>query len=212
VLPPRIFPDQDDLAKIRPGYEAALRAELANIIERIPAKELAIHGTARPKSRTPMAVFQAIRWKAQSSATCPKCETSRRKSRPMSRSAIISASARSAAGHASGRMISAKRSSSPMASSRPRAARWDWIHLPVLDRSDDAFFAPLKDIEPRGARVYLGLIHNMAGFKARLQTARKYLADFGLGGYCGFGRLPAAQLPIILREHIEAVTIASFTE
>ena len=34
VLPPRIFPDQNDLAKIRPGYEAAIRAELATIIEK----------------------------------------------------------------------------------------------------------------------------------------------------------------------------------
>ena len=42
VLPPRIFPDQDDLAKIRPGYEAAIRAELETIIEKIPASELAI--------------------------------------------------------------------------------------------------------------------------------------------------------------------------
>ena len=42
VLPPRIFPDQSDLAKIRPGYEAAIRAELATIIEKIPANQLAI--------------------------------------------------------------------------------------------------------------------------------------------------------------------------
>ena len=47
--------------------------------------------------------------------------------------------------------------------------RVDWIHIPVLDRSDDAFFAPLKELEPQGARVYLGVIHNMAGFPARLQ-------------------------------------------
>ena len=28
VLPPRIFPNRDDLDKIRPGYEAATRAEI----------------------------------------------------------------------------------------------------------------------------------------------------------------------------------------
>src|SRR5437016_4947000 len=42
VLPPRIFPNREDLDKIRPGYEAATRAEIAKIIEKIPAHELAI--------------------------------------------------------------------------------------------------------------------------------------------------------------------------
>ena len=43
--------------------------------------------------------------------------------------------------------------------------RVDWIHLPVLDRSDDAFFAPLANLKPQGARVYLGAIHNMERFR-----------------------------------------------
>src|ERR1700692_680844 len=42
VLPPRIFPNRDDLERIRPGYEAATRAEIAKIVEKISANELAI--------------------------------------------------------------------------------------------------------------------------------------------------------------------------
>src|SRR5262249_57401711 len=42
VLPPRIFPNRDDLDKVRPGYQAATRAEVAKIVEKIPANELAI--------------------------------------------------------------------------------------------------------------------------------------------------------------------------
>ena len=42
VLPPRIFPNQKDIDKVRPGYEAATRAEIAKIVEKIPAGELAI--------------------------------------------------------------------------------------------------------------------------------------------------------------------------
>ena len=79
----------------------------------------------------------------------------------------------------------------------------------MLDRSDDAFFAPLKNLEPEGARVYLGMIHHMAGFKPRLQTARKYLPNFGLGAYCGFGRLPTSELSKVLAEHLQAVEIAN---
>jgi hypothetical protein len=52
------------------------------------------------------------------------------------------------------------------------------------------------------------MIHNMGSFKARLQTARKYLQDFGLGGYCGFGRVPVSELPNVLAEHFEAMEIA----
>jgi hypothetical protein len=97
--------------------------------------------------------------------------------------------------------------------SRSRVAasgrRVDWIHLPVLDRSDDAFFAPLAGLEPQGARVYLGAIHNMGTFTKRLAVARKFLPDFGVGAYCGFGRLPPSELPTILANHLKAVEIAA---
>ena len=72
-----------------------------------------------------------------------------------------------------------------------------------------AFFAPLKELKPQGARVYLGAIHNMARFKERLAAARRYLPEFGLGAYCGFGRLPTSALPKILSDHLEAVEIAA---
>jgi hypothetical protein len=85
----------------------------------------------------------------------------------------------------------------------------DWIHIPVLDRSDDAFFAPLQNLRPQGARVYLGAIHNMARFRERVATARRYLPAFGLGAYCGFGRLPPSDLQVILDEHLQAVKIAA---
>jgi len=85
----------------------------------------------------------------------------------------------------------------------------DWIHIPVLDRSDDTFFAPLRELKPQGAHVYLGAIHNMARFKQRIATARKYLPQFGLGAYCGFGRLPPSELSGILADHLQAVELAA---
>ena len=87
--------------------------------------------------------------------------------------------------------------------------RVDWIHIPVLDRSDDAFFAPLAALEPRGARVYLGAIHNMSRLADRIAVARRYLSYFGLGAYCGFGRRPVSELPDILADHLTAVDMAS---
>ena len=47
----------------------------------------------------------------------------------------------------------------------------------------------------------------MDTFDQRLAVARKYLSDFGLGAYCGFGRLPPTELPKILDEHLRAVAL-----
>jgi hypothetical protein len=52
--------------------------------------------------------------------------------------------------------------------------RLDWVHIPILPDPNEAFLKPLKNLKLRGARVYLGLIHNMGGFKKRLALARKY--------------------------------------
>jgi hypothetical protein len=48
----------------------------------------------------------------------------------------------------------------------------------------------------------------MARFKERIAIARKYLPEFGLGAYCGFGRLPVDDLPNVLAGHLKAVEIA----
>ena len=73
--------------------------------------------------------------------------------------------------------------------------RVDWVHIPTLDVTDDAFYAPLANLDVAGARVYLGAIHNMATLEPRLAVARQYLPDFGLAAYCGFGRTPPADMP-----------------
>jgi hypothetical protein len=49
----------------------------------------------------------------------------------------------------------------------------------------------------------------MQRFKERIAAARKYLPEFGLGAYCGFGRLPASELPGILDDHVNAVALAA---
>jgi hypothetical protein len=85
--------------------------------------------------------------------------------------------------------------------------RTDWIHVPTLDRADDAFYAPLAGLQRGDARVYLGMIHSMSSFRERLAVARKFLPDFGLGAYCGLGRTPPEQLPQLLADHLQAVEL-----
>jgi len=73
--------------------------------------------------------------------------------------------------------------------------RVDWVHIPVLDRNDDAFFTPLSGRKPQDARVYLGVIHHMERFQERVAMARNYLPDFGMAASCGFGRVPPTEMP-----------------
>ena len=87
----------------------------------------------------------------------------------------------------------------------------DWVHLagpPYLRSEDDSFFRPLSELKAPGTRVYLGIVlplDGVPGLKRRHQTASKYLPDFGVALYCGFGRQPGTDGTETMREHREAV-------
>ncbi|HXD58699.1 MAG TPA: hypothetical protein VN606_12305 [Thermoleophilaceae bacterium] len=88
----------------------------------------------------------------------------------------------------------------------------DWLHLagPRYLRSEDrSFFRPLADLEPIDARVFLGIvlpIDGEKGLKRRHDTAKRYLDNFGVAMYCGFGRQPGADGMETMREHRRVVT------
>ncbi len=87
----------------------------------------------------------------------------------------------------------------------------DWLHLtgPRYLRSEDrSFFRPLVDLQPGDARVYLGIVlplDGVAGLRRRVATASRYLPDFGVAMYCGFGRQPGADGTETMREHARVV-------
>ncbi|HEX6525686.1 MAG TPA: hypothetical protein VF070_37585 [Streptosporangiaceae bacterium] len=87
----------------------------------------------------------------------------------------------------------------------------DWLHMagPRYLRSEDrSFFRPLVDLEPADARVFLGIvlpIDGVAGLRRRHATASRYLGDFGVAMYCGFGRQPGADGTETMREHARVV-------
>ena len=87
----------------------------------------------------------------------------------------------------------------------------DYLHLagPRLWRSlDDDFYRPLQQLRPGDAKVFLGLIlpnDGAPGLTMRSATASKYLDDFGVAMYCGFGRQPGEEPEATLRAHREAV-------
>ncbi|MEO7402879.1 MAG: hypothetical protein ABIU95_04345 [Burkholderiales bacterium] len=83
--------------------------------------------------------------------------------------------------------------------------RVDWMHIPLLNSTDDAFFAPLAKLRPGSTRIFLGAIHNMERYGTRVAAARKYLPEFGVAAFCGFGRMPPADMPRVLADHLKAM-------
>lgn len=87
----------------------------------------------------------------------------------------------------------------------------DWLHMagPKYWRSEeDQFFAPLADLDIGDTRVFLGIVlplDGIPGLKLRHATAKKYLDDFGVAMYCGFGRQPGQDGMETIREHRETV-------
>ena len=70
----------------------------------------------------------------------------------------------------------------------------DYVHMPVVPRPDDAFYAPLRNLEIGDTRVFLGMVHHtdtIHDFRRRRDLARKHLPEFGIGTVCGFRQVDA---------------------
>jgi hypothetical protein len=82
----------------------------------------------------------------------------------------------------------------------------DWLHVPVpRDRSDDAYFAPLRDLKLQPAtKLFLGLVHytdGVSGTRKRMQTADRFVGDYGVATECGLGRRVNQDILELLRIH-----------
>jgi methionine synthase II (cobalamin-independent) len=82
----------------------------------------------------------------------------------------------------------------------------NFVHMPVpKSRSDDQYFAPLKNLKvPKTTEVFLGLIHmtdGIDGTRKRMAVAQRFLPHFGVATECGFGRRPAATVRDLLALH-----------
>jgi methionine synthase II (cobalamin-independent) len=67
-----------------------------------------------------------------------------------------------------------------------------WVHMPVpADRHDDAYFAPLADLQlDPDTELYLGLVHadGKQANDRRIAAAAQVVADFGIACECGIAR------------------------
>ncbi len=209
ALPPRVFPVEGDLDKIKPGYEQALRAELEKIIEKIPHRDLAIQWDCATEVQDAYGAVPGL----------PAEGMLERNTGQIRNLSKVIPNEVALGFHLCFGTLGGWPRFSPddlsqtvaLANAFVEAAgrRVDWIHIPALDRSDDAFYAALKNLQPQGARVYLGLLHHMASFGQRAATARKFLPEFGYATYCGLGRSPVSELPEVLANHLHALEVAA---
>jgi hypothetical protein len=208
VVRPHYFPEPQDLRRVRPGFEAALAAEVAVIVDKIPHRDLAIQWDCAWELQAVCGAGKIVPSELEVATHVP----------PISRLSNVVPDDVALGFHFCFGTFGGWPAFAPEDLSRPveliNAAaaaidrRIDWIHIPTLDRTDDAFYAPLAQLDAKGARVYLGAIHTMPTLKQRLAVARKYLPDFGLAAYCGFGRTPPSEMPRILQDHLDSLKIA----
>jgi hypothetical protein len=69
-----------------------------------------------------------------------------------------------------------------------------YIHMPIIPEHDVADFAPLKNLRLQpDTKLFLGLIHlsdGLEGARRRIVAAQTAVADFGVGFFCGLGAPP----------------------
>lgn len=196
AAPPRIFADSGSCEKVRAGYAEALEAELQKILEHIPHRDLAIQWDCTTELQEA--------YKGALDVQISQVKLSSLLPRDVALGfhlcfGTLGGWPRFAPDDLGGAVKLAN------AFIQNAGRKVNWMHIPVLDRADDAFFAPLKALTPEGARVYLGMVHNMDGFANRVATARRYLNDFGVGAFCGFGRMAPSEMPRVLEEHAQAM-------
>ncbi len=204
------FKDPDDWPAIKRGYEEAMLAEVRNIVEHVPAEDLAIQWDAACES---VDIEFGLPWLGDAIT-------------PARYAAYIEQFARLSAAippgvalgyHACFGTLGGWPTVAPdtlanqvrfLNDAVARSARpVDFVHLPMLNRSDDAYAAALADLAVGDSAVYLGLIHNMDSFAERLARARAHLDAFGIAAPCGFGRISAAELDAVMRDHERALAI-----
>jgi hypothetical protein len=207
VVRPLYFPDPKDLDRVRPGFEESLAAEMAAIYARIPHRDLAIQWDCAWEVQAVSGSAAGSRDAHIETHTAPIARLSREIPEE------VQLGFHFCFGTFGGWPAFAPKTLKPtvdLANAAIEVAkrRVDWAHIPTLDTVDETFYAPLAQLDAKGADVYLGAIHNMATLTERLAVARKFLPDFGLAAYCGFGRTPPSEMPQILEDHLTAVKTA----
>jgi hypothetical protein len=83
--------------------------------------------------------------------------------------------------------------------------------MPVMPDADAAFFGPMQGLAIGTTWPFLGIVldDGLDAFERRARAAHRYLPDFGIASYCGWGREDPARVPTLLanlRDSAERLT------
>jgi hypothetical protein len=205
-----MFRNPDDFALMAPGIEEALNAEIAKMLETIPAADLAIQWDCAVE----IGILEGMMpWAPKDGAFEMNVAPAARLSPPIPEEVML--------GY---HLCYGNLTDWPMM--RPKdlkvcvdytnailersGRRVDFVHIPILDRADASYFAPLRNLTLNDAKLYLGVIHHMDDlndYRLRITEAQKYIPAFGIAGPCGYGRLGAARVPSLMKEHTLAMEL-----
>ncbi len=201
------FRDPADWDRVGPGYEAAMREEVATIIRRIPARDLAIQWDCATEI---VDLENFLPW-------TPREGKFERLAGEIERLAMretppeVWLGLHLCYGTLGGwPMVMPKDFGLCVQVANLAAAaagdRFDFVHMPgPANRFDDDFYRPLGKLKCGAARVYLGIIHDherdAEPLRKRIEVAGRYLPAFGLGAPCGFGRRKRDEIPGALEAH-----------
>jgi hypothetical protein len=78
--------------------------------------------------------------------------------------------------------------------------RVDYVHMPVMPDATAAFLTPLQNLSIGDTKPYLGIVleDGLEGFERRAKAASRYLTNFGIASYCGWGRESPEEVPRLL--------------
>jgi len=207
LAPVQFYIAPDHRAQLEPVYEAALLAELSNILQGIPARELAIQWDTAVEFGILEGVFPAF-------FADPLTAIVERLVRlGQSVPADVELGYHLCYGD-SGHKHFVEPADTGWLTQVANAVcaglsrSLNWLHLPVpKERFDVEYFLPLKSLVlPATTQLYLGLVHasdGESGAGRRIAAASEVAKQFGVATECGFGRRPQASLPGLLALHAQ---------
>ncbi|MBL3698626.1 hypothetical protein [Leucobacter luti] len=205
------FVRAEDRAAFEPVYEAALAAELDQILAAIPHAELAIQWDAALEfAILEQTSYAGTRYEWFDDAWAG---TSERLARQIDRvPAAVEVGVHLCYGDVAERHFVEPSDTAHLtrfanlvaaAAQRPLT----WLHLPVpIERDDAAYYAPLAELAlPEETELYLGLVHRedgATGAERRIAAAREHVTrEFGVATECGFGRAPEGTTVPLFEAH-----------
>jgi hypothetical protein len=207
IAPTVIFVFPENQRAIEPRYEAAMLAELKDIIAHIPASDLAIQWDTAIE----FAILEGILPHALDD---PERDLIARLVRLGNGVPVgVELGFHLCYGDSGGRHFKEPDNASKLATvangiTEGLNRKLDWLHLPVpKERSDGQYYLPLQDLHLQpDTELYLGLVHatdGVEGARKRIASARQHVARFGVATECGFGRRPPECLPELMKIHTE---------